>query len=208
MPKKTFVCENCGSDDVRKEASAEWDVDRQEWVLASWAMEGLSDDVICNNCGDTNATLVEAEITDDAISSNPSIRITTPFADAEVAISDLSAPQRNALAELLGLKSAKAEVFKKLAELKPFQKISRKALQEVSACKNYPHEVEVKLTPIEAPKAVKMISEIMPEATCSPMMHTLSTACKRCGSTHYVERRSILVRTVVAGVPFNKLYEI
>lgn len=198
MPIKK-VCPKCGSSSIARDAFARWDIATQQWVLG----DVYDSEIWCQDCEETLS-----DVSNEESPHPPGIHITTPFADAEVAISDLSAPQRNALAELLGLRSAKAEVFKKLAELKPFQKISRETLQEASYCKGYPQEVKVKLTPIEAPEAVRMISEIMPEATCSPMMHTLSTACKRCGSTHYVERRSVLVRTVVAGVPFNKLYEV
>lgn len=34
MVKVKKVCKYCGSDDVRKDAWAEWDEDKQEWVLA------------------------------------------------------------------------------------------------------------------------------------------------------------------------------
>lgn len=34
MKKVRKVCKHCGSDDVRKDAWAEWDEDKQEWVLA------------------------------------------------------------------------------------------------------------------------------------------------------------------------------
>ena len=32
--KKFFVCSTCGSDDVRLDAYAVWDVDEQQWVLS------------------------------------------------------------------------------------------------------------------------------------------------------------------------------
>lgn len=138
----------------------------------------------------------------------PKIHITTPFADIEVAISDLSAPQRNALAELLGLKSAKAEAFKKLAELKPFQKIKKSDLQKLCPHKVSIDLMKVVLTPQEEPEVCARIKELMPEATCSPMLHELSMFCEACNKHYHLSKRSVLVRTVVAGVPFNKLYEV
>jgi len=200
MPR-TFVCESCGSDDVLKDAYAEWDLLKQAWVLSA-----VFDHTICNTCdGETN--VIEAEVTlgNPAV---PLVHITTPFADIEVPISELDAYQRNALAELLGLRSAKAEAFKKLAELKPFQKIKKSDLQ-----KQCPHKVsidlmKVELTPQEEQSAVAHIKELIPEATCSPMLHELSMFCEACCKHYSLSKRSVLVRTVVAGVPFNKLYEV
>lgn len=51
------VCKYCGSEDVRADAWAEWDFDKQEWVLAE-----TYDNEYCNSCeGDTKVIDVEVE---------------------------------------------------------------------------------------------------------------------------------------------------
>ncbi|MDX5370355.1 MAG: hypothetical protein LPL29_13365 [Alphaproteobacteria bacterium] len=44
-PKKKYFCGTCGSEDVRKDAFAEWDFDKQEWVLHSFY-----DYAYCEDC--------------------------------------------------------------------------------------------------------------------------------------------------------------
>lgn len=138
------------------------------------------------------------------------IRITTPFAEVAVAISDLSKQQRNALAELLGLSSAKAKAFEKLAGFKPFQKIRKSELQ--ARC---PHKVSyglmtVHLTDLteQPPAVVEEITKLLPEATCSARRHTLSVYCKDCYAYYALSKVSVLVQVIVEGVPFNKLLEV
>ena len=46
MKKRTVVCVKCGSDDVRLDAFAMWDKEKQEWVLDS-----VYDTSWCNSCG-------------------------------------------------------------------------------------------------------------------------------------------------------------
>ena len=41
-----IVCGECGGSDVVRDAWAEWDEERQEWVLAN-----VFDDGFCNTCG-------------------------------------------------------------------------------------------------------------------------------------------------------------
>lgn len=53
MNKIDIVCRECGSQDVRRDAWAEWDVDSQEWVLAD-----VYDYSYCLNC-EGDATLAE-----------------------------------------------------------------------------------------------------------------------------------------------------
>lgn len=49
-PKVRKVCAYCGSENVYLDAMAEWDVDRQEWVLSH-----LFDDASCAGCdGETS----------------------------------------------------------------------------------------------------------------------------------------------------------
>lgn len=49
-PKVRQVCSYCGSEDVYLDATAAWDVERQEWVLAY-----VYDDAICVACnGETS----------------------------------------------------------------------------------------------------------------------------------------------------------
>lgn len=46
----TMVCETCGSDDVVRDAWAEWDVGSQEWVLRT-----VFDQAVCETCdGETH----------------------------------------------------------------------------------------------------------------------------------------------------------
>lgn len=53
-PKVQMVCSHCGSDDVMRDAWAEWDVEKQDWVLSS-----VYDHTYCEGCeGET--TLSEA----------------------------------------------------------------------------------------------------------------------------------------------------
>lgn len=47
MNKVKKVCNYCGSDDVRKDAWAKWDEDKQEWVLAD-----IYDHEYCMTCDD------------------------------------------------------------------------------------------------------------------------------------------------------------
>jgi hypothetical protein len=50
---KTFVCATCGSENVRRDAWAEWDTDSQQWELAS-----IYDHAFCFAC-DAETHLVE-----------------------------------------------------------------------------------------------------------------------------------------------------
>lgn len=202
MPR-TFICKNCGSDRILKEAYTAWSPERQDWVLSFMREDAPCE---CLNCGDLNAELLEIDVV--FSTPAPTVRVTTPFADIETPISELDDYQRNALAELLGLKSAKAEAFKKLAELKPFQKIKKSDLQKLCPHKVSIDLMKVVLTPQESPEAVARIKELLPEATCSPMLHELTMFCEVCGKDYRLSKRSVLVRTVVAGLPFNKLYEV
>lgn len=57
MPKKIkIVCRDCGSDDVRRDAWAEWDEDLEEWTLGT-----VFDAGHCENC-EGDASLEEVEI--------------------------------------------------------------------------------------------------------------------------------------------------
>lgn len=57
MSKIKKVCSHCGSDDVRKDAWAKWDEDKQEWVLADFF-----DDDFCVVC-DGETTIEDEDIT-------------------------------------------------------------------------------------------------------------------------------------------------
>ena len=41
-----IVCKKCGSNNVTRDASAEWDAEAQEWVLSA-----VNDQGYCNECG-------------------------------------------------------------------------------------------------------------------------------------------------------------
>jgi len=51
----TYLCEKCGSDQVTLDAWAEWNVERQAWVLGA-----TYDHTYCHKCdGETHAIEVE-----------------------------------------------------------------------------------------------------------------------------------------------------
>jgi hypothetical protein len=52
----TFVCENCGSNLVTRDAWAEWDVDEQDWVLGD-----AFDYTFCHKC-EAETHLAEVEL--------------------------------------------------------------------------------------------------------------------------------------------------
>lgn len=54
--KVKIVCRDCGSEDVVRDAWAEWDVENQEWVLQDYF-----DAAYCNNC-EGECKLEEKEI--------------------------------------------------------------------------------------------------------------------------------------------------
>jgi len=57
MPKKIkIVCSECGSDDVRRDANASWNIEKQEWELCA-----VYDNGTCEACGEER-TLDEQEI--------------------------------------------------------------------------------------------------------------------------------------------------
>lgn len=55
-PPIRIVCETCGSERVTRDAWAEWDVDTQDWVLAS-----VYDYAFCHDC-EEDARLEEVAI--------------------------------------------------------------------------------------------------------------------------------------------------
>jgi hypothetical protein len=58
MAKKIkMVCSKCGSDNVRLDAYAEWDVDAQEWALCS-----TMDAAVCEGECEDECSLEEVEI--------------------------------------------------------------------------------------------------------------------------------------------------
>jgi len=60
MPKEMPVCSTCGSDDVVADAWAEWDVEKQEWVLRTHF-----DDKFCNDCeGSTHVKWISVNPTE------------------------------------------------------------------------------------------------------------------------------------------------
>lgn len=59
MPKIKIkiICSDCGSEDVRRDAFAEWDVETQKWTLGPVFDQGF-----CDNCGQ-EVILAEIPIT-------------------------------------------------------------------------------------------------------------------------------------------------
>lgn len=56
QPKIRIVCEHCGSENVRRDAWACWDVETQDWVL-----EHVMDDGYCGEC-DGKSSLKEVPV--------------------------------------------------------------------------------------------------------------------------------------------------
>jgi predicted RNA-binding Zn-ribbon protein involved in translation (DUF1610 family) len=57
MPKKRkvqFYCKKCGSTDVVRDATAKWDVKKQQWVIC-----GIQDMAYCNDCGEDGNTILK-----------------------------------------------------------------------------------------------------------------------------------------------------
>lgn len=52
----TYVCQNCGSNRVTRDAWAEWDVEMQQWSLGS-----IYDQAFCHRC-EVDTRLVEVEL--------------------------------------------------------------------------------------------------------------------------------------------------
>jgi len=57
MAKIKIVCSTCGSDDVRRDAMAAWNVDKQEWELAAVMDQGY-----CEGKCEGECSLSEVEI--------------------------------------------------------------------------------------------------------------------------------------------------
>lgn len=47
MPKINIVCADCGSEDVHRDANADWNVDTQQWELGAVFDQGY-----CGSCGE------------------------------------------------------------------------------------------------------------------------------------------------------------
>lgn len=47
MCKIKYVCPDCGSDNITKDATAYWNVDTQEWALS----DDMQDFTNCGDCG-------------------------------------------------------------------------------------------------------------------------------------------------------------
>lgn len=54
-PPIKICCQNCGSEDVTRDAVVRWCVENQEWEVSN-----VFDNADCDNCGETK--LVEKEI--------------------------------------------------------------------------------------------------------------------------------------------------
>ena len=57
MKKGKLFCPYCGSDDIVRDALAEWSVEEQEWVL-----RGTFDDMTCEECGEEFDEAGEEEV--------------------------------------------------------------------------------------------------------------------------------------------------
>ena len=61
--KIRYVCKNCGSDSVGRDAFVDWNYETQKWELANFANE---DEGFCFQCSD-ETELIEIEMHDEAI---------------------------------------------------------------------------------------------------------------------------------------------
>lgn len=57
MAKINMICGGCGSNDVGRDATARWCIDKQEWVLS-----GVFDNAFCEECQVDDPDLEEVEI--------------------------------------------------------------------------------------------------------------------------------------------------
>jgi len=51
-----FICQSCGSSDITSDAIAEWNGERQQWIVV-----GHYDAATCQRC-DTDTRLIEVEL--------------------------------------------------------------------------------------------------------------------------------------------------
>lgn len=47
MPNKKLICPYCKSENIVCDACAEWNIEKQEWVLLA-----VYDEMTCNDCGE------------------------------------------------------------------------------------------------------------------------------------------------------------
>lgn len=59
-----FTCPECNSEEVRRDAFAEWDIPKQDWVL-----HDVYNDYCCDTCGFSFTEPNEVEIHDDESST-------------------------------------------------------------------------------------------------------------------------------------------
>lgn len=87
-----IICATCGSDDVQRDAWAEWDMDKQEWVLGT-----VFDAGHCEVCGG-DTSLAEVDVAQPETAKAPTLisalQQIFELAEQGSAISDLA---RNAL---------------------------------------------------------------------------------------------------------------
>jgi hypothetical protein len=65
MARIKIVCDECGSDNVVRDAWAEWDVEKQEWVLRTVFDFGKCEDCEAEDCLEEEEIKTSAEIYDD-----------------------------------------------------------------------------------------------------------------------------------------------
>ncbi len=138
------------------------------------------------------------------------LTITSPFLSITIPMADLTQVERSTLAQLIGLSSTRKEAFQALRLMPLFRKIR---FEEVWAlCPNKAHDFDTVVEIImdddteEGCGAADKFRKLMPDALVSPAIHRVSGLCPHCHITHTVERQSIMVKTVVGGVPFSQLY--
>jgi hypothetical protein len=59
MPKIKMVCPYCGGDDVGRDATVRWNIEKQDWELS-----GIFDDGFCDDCSTDVKSFNEVEVPD------------------------------------------------------------------------------------------------------------------------------------------------
>lgn len=138
------------------------------------------------------------------------LTITSPFLSITIPMADLTHVERSILAQLIGLSSTRKESFQALRSMPLFRKIRPEEVW--ASCPNKAHDFDTEVGVImnddteEGYEVAEKFRNLMPDALVSPAIHRVSGLCPCCHVTHTVERQSVMVKTVVGGIPFSQLY--
>ncbi len=138
------------------------------------------------------------------------LTVSSKFLSTTIPIAELTTSERNALAGIIGLSSARRRAFQALREKPLFRKIKPQDVWNTcpKRARDFDVTVEIILNSETAAgsNATQVFQALLPNAEVSPAIHKVSGMCPRCGLVHSISRQSVLVKTVVAGVQFSNLY--